>query len=354
MSDRLRTQDLRTPVVGAPMAGGPSSPELVAAVSEAGGLGMIAAGYLDAGATRAAVESVRALTSEPFGVNLFLTDEEDSRAAAAGDPDGLDRFRSALEPFAARVGAEPGEPAFSDNDHAAKIALLAELAVPVVSVVFGIPDPEDVRRLREAGSTVVVGVTSVADADRAVAAGADWLCVQGTEAGGHRFTTSIGDEPGDESTVELVSAVRAEHPEVPIVAAGGLCSPDAVRMVRGAGADLVQLGTALLACTEAGTSEAHRRALADPELETTRVTRAFSGRPARALAGEAVRALDPVATPAYPQVNAMTGPMRKAAAKAGESGLVAAWAGTAWRDAAEWRDRPAAEVIAGLLGPSYK
>ena len=331
------------------MAGGPSTPELVAAVGRAGGLGVLAAGYLDAERMGAEIDATRGLCPGPFGVNLFVTDPADSWAAVAGRDGSVEAYAEALRPWAERLGASlPEHPAFTDNDHSAKLELLCTLGVPVVSFTFGCPEPAVVRALHEAGSAVSVGVTTVADAVAAVEAGADWLCVQGPEAGGHRFTWAIGAEPPRTPLPGLVRAVRAELPRTELVAAGGLCTPEAVAEVLAAGATGVQLGTALLAAREAGTSAPHRAALGDPRYTATRVTRCFSGRPARGLANAFLEEFDPIAPPAYPQVNALTGPLRAAGAKAGDTEVLALWAGTEWERARPLAGRPAEEIVAGL------
>ncbi|MFL0578855.1 NAD(P)H-dependent flavin oxidoreductase [Dietzia sp. 179-F 9C3 NHS] len=348
-SSRLRPADLRRAVIGAPMAGGPTTPELIAAVAEAGGLGMIGSGYLDAAATREEIARVRAATDAPFGVNVFLVDRADSDAALAADPGALARYAEALTPVAERLGITLAEnPEFSDFDQEATLAALVADPVAVVSFTFGIPDPDTVRALQAAGTAVVVTVATVEDARRAVAAGADWLSVQSAEAGGHRSTTTIGETPDGATTVELVGAVRAALPEVPFVAAGGICSSQAVAAALEAGADGVQLGTVLLRTPEAGTSTLHRAALGDPRFGESRPTRCYTGRYARALVNDFVARYDPIAPAAYPHLHVLTGPMRRAAAQAGDRDIPPLWAGSAWREADAYADRPAAEVVAEL------
>lgn len=348
---RLLPSHLRRPVIGAPMAGGPTTPELIAAVGEAGGLAMIGSGYLDAAGTRAEIARVRDLTDAPFGVNVFLIDRADSEAAlaAAGGPDVVARYADAIGPVAQRLGVALAQaPEFTDFDQGATLAALLDDPVPVVSFTFGIPDPDVVRGLQEAGSAVVVTVAGVADACRAVEAGADWLSVQSAEAGGHRSTTTIAEEPDDITTVDLVRAVRQALPAVPFVAAGGLSSPEDVAAALHAGADGVQVGTALLRTSEAGTSALHRAALADPRFTESRATRCYTGRYARALVNEFIEEFDVAAPPAYPHLHLLTGPMRTAAARAGDAEVPPLWAGSRWRAADAYADLPAAQVVADL------
>ena len=348
---RLLPSHLRRAVIGAPMAGGPTTPELIAAVGEAGGLGMIGSGYLDATATRAEVARVRELTDSPFGVNVFLLDEADSAAAlvAAGGIAGLRDYASGLQSVADRLGISLVEdPQFTDFDQDATIEALIEDAVPVVSFTFGIPTAEVVARLQAAGSAVVVTVAGVEDAVRAAEVGADWLSVQSVEAGGHRSTTTVGEEPRDIATVDLVRAVREALPEMEFVAAGGIATPEAVAAALEAGANGVQLGTVLLRTPEAGTSALHRAALADPRFTESRPTRCYTGRYARALVNGFVASHHDAAPAAYPHLHILTGPMRKAAAQAGDIEVPPLWAGAGWRAADAYADRPAAEVVAEL------
>ncbi|UVE96789.1 nitronate monooxygenase family protein [Dietzia sp. B32] len=348
---RLLPSHLRRAVIGAPMAGGPTTPELIAAVGEAGGIAMIGSGYLDAAGTRAEMARVRELTDAPFGVNVFLLDRADSDAAlsAAGGPGVVAEFAAAIGPVAQRLGVAltPG-PEFTDFDQDATLDALVEDPVAVVSFTFGIPDPGVVRALQDVGSAVVVTVAGVADARRAVEVGADWLSVQSAEAGGHRSTTTVGEEPDDITTLALVRAVREELPETEFVAAGGISTPEDVAAVLAAGADGVQVGTVLLRTPEAGTSALHRAALGDPRFTESRPTRCYTGRFARSLVNEFVDEFDAAAPPAYPHLHLLTGPMRKAAAQAGDPEVPPLWAGSRWREADAYADRPAAEVVADL------
>ena len=348
---RLLPSYLRRAVIAAPMAGGPTTPELIAAVGEAGGLGMIGSGYLDAAGTMAEVRKVRDLTDAPFGVNVFLLDRDDSEAALeeAGGDDALARYAEAIGPVAERLGVElASEPAFTDFDQQATLEALLGDPVAVVSFTFGIPEQKTVRALQEVGTAVVVTVATVADAVRAAEVGADWLSVQSAEAGGHRSTTTVGEKPDDISTLQLVRDVRAALPDVEFVAAGGISTPEDVAAALAAGATGVQLGTVLLRTPEAGTSALHRAALGDPQFTQSRPTRAYTGRYARALVNEFVAEHHDAAPAAYPHLHILTGPMRKAASQAGEIQVPPLWAGSRWRAADAFADRPAAEVVAEI------
>ncbi|MFB7616532.1 nitronate monooxygenase [Kitasatospora sp. NPDC056181] len=330
--------ELAVPVIAAPMAGGASTPELVAAVNAAGGLGMLAAGYRSAGAMAEQIERTAGLTDRPFGVNLFVP-------AGPGDPLAVAAYRERLLPEADRRGVRlPVAIAPDRDDWDAKIAaLLARpVPVPVVSYTFGLPSPEEARALRAAGTYQVGTVTTPEEARCAEAGGMDALCVQGPEAGGHRATHRVADRPGDVPLLELLAAVRAVT-ALPLVAAGGLADGAGIAAALRAGAVAVQLGTALLRADESGASAAHRAALA--ELPGTVVTRAFTGRPARGLRNAFIERFGPYAPAAYPEVHHLTQPLRAAAAARADTSAMHLWAGTGHRAA---RGGPAAEIVKEL------
>ena len=211
-----------------------------------------------------------------------------------------------------------------------------------MSFTFGLPSTAVLGELRRAGIETVVTVTDVDEAAAALAAGVDGLCLQGPDGGGHRGTLDPVKEPSGSDLVDLVAAVRSQT-DVPIVAAGGIATPERAAQVRAAGADAVQIGTALLLTPEAGTGLAYRRALTDPALERTAVTRAYSGRLARGLETDFLLRHDGEAPAAYPEVHHLTVPLRRASARAERADLLALWAGTGWRSA---RPVPAATVVA--------
>lgn len=347
---RFRLTDLRLPILGAPMAGGPSTPALAAAVTAAGGLGFLAAGNRPVAGVRADVEEVRALTDGAFGVNLFVPQAANTAAPGpAVDPAvhlSVAAYREELRDTARRYGVElPDTDPADDDGWAAKLELVEELRVPVVSFTFGLPAASVLERLAAVGTTTSVTVTSVPEAEAAVRAGAHLLTVQGPAAGGHRGTHRAEDVPGEEPLAELVAAVRAAV-DVPIVAAGGIASAAEADTVRAAGADAVQIGTLLLRTHEAGTSAAYREALGSGRYTETAVTRAFSGRLARGVRNGFIDRFKNIAPAAYPQVNQLTKPIRAAAAKAGDPEAIALWAGPSFAAA---REVPAAEVVRGIL-----
>lgn len=321
--------DLTRPLIAAPMAGGPSTPTLVSAAARAGGLGFLAAGYKTTDAVAAELDAVREAGVTTLGLNLFVPAEP---AAASDLGDAVAAYRDALAPLAARLGVEPGQPRPDDDAFEAKLALALERRVPVVSFTFGLPPADAVSALHDADMFVAASVADLDAARAAQALGVDALVVQGCEAGGHRATLTASEEPNDQRTVDLVT--QAATLGVPIIAAGGIATRADVAAQLAAGAQAVQLGTALLRCPEAGTSLVHRAALTDPHFTETVVTRAFTGRPARGLAN-AFASEHPDAPAAYPAVHQVTGPLRQAAAASGDVEQVHLWAGTRWQAASD-------------------
>ncbi len=324
------------PVVGAPLAGGPSTAELAAAVSEAGGLGFLAAGYRSVEELERELERTRALTRRPFGVNLFypVREQVDDAALAA--------YAERLRAEGDRYGVEPGEPRWSDDGWEAKLELVAREPPAVVSITFGCPGREIVESLRAGGSAVWCTVTSAAEAEAAAAAGVDALVVQGCEAGGHQGSFRDDDDEEPVSVLALLQQV-ARVTDRPLVAAGGIATGRAVAAVLAAGASAAQIGTAFLLAPEAGTSEPHRAALRGDG--PTRLTRAFTGRRARGIVNRFMREHEAAAPRGYPEVHFVTAPIRAAARSAGDAEAINLWAGQAYPLT---REEPAGPIVERL------
>ncbi len=344
MSDRRedRIRELSTlPIWVAPMAGGPSTTGLVAAAAQAGAFGFLAGGYKTAAAMRAEMDALRAAGTRRFGINVFVP------GAPAGDGGAVSAYVGSLRADAALVGAEVGEPAWDDDGWTDKIALLLDDPPPVVSFTFGCPPAETLAGLRRRDVLVAITVTSAGEADQAARAGADGLIVQGREAGAHSGTfTNDGAPDRRPGLPDLLAEVAevAERTGLPLIAAGGMADPAGVAAALDAGAAAASLGTAFLRCPESGAHPLHKTALADPRFTATAVTRAFSGRPARALVNRFL--LDhPDAPAGYPEINNATRPPRARAAAAGDPDRMSLYAGEGFRDAS---DRPAAEIIGQL------
>ena len=325
----------RVPIVQAPLAGGASTPALTAAVVEAGAFGFVAAGYKTPEALGDDIRATRALTEASFGVNVFVPGHATARPR-------YERYIEALRDEAGRQGVALGEPRFEDDAWDAKLALLEADPVAAVSFTFGCPPAEVVARLQAAGSTVWLTVTDVDEAERAAAAGADVLIVQGIEAGGHRASFVDADGAGEYGLLALLQLVGA-HVDLPLVASGAIASGGALAAVLCAGAQAAQIGTAFMRCPEAGTSPAHRAALAAQT--PTRLTRAFTGRQARGIVNRFLREHSAGAPLAYPEIHHVTAPLRAAARAADDPDAINLWAGQAHELAS---DAPAAEVVAAL------
>jgi NAD(P)H-dependent flavin oxidoreductase YrpB (nitropropane dioxygenase family) len=334
----LKLLESSLPLAAAPMAGGPTTVALAAAVSAAGGFPFLAAGYKSTTAMADEIEQLRALNPS-FGVNLFVPSRHHV------DADAFRAYARELQPEADVYGIElAGSPIDDDDQWEEKLAQLTARPVPIVSLTFGLPDVADIAALQQAGSRVLATVTSPDEAVAAGAVGVDGLVVQGPAAGGHSgvFDPTRSPEPVD--TSELVGHVRAAV-DLPVVAAGGVDGPDAVRRLLAAGAQAVAVGTLLLRTDEAGTSATHRAALADPRFAETVITRAFTGRPARGLRNAFIDRHERNSLTAYPAVHHLTRALRQAAAQADDPDRLHLWAGTGWRSAPTG---PAADVIGCL------
>jgi nitronate monooxygenase len=317
------------------MAGGPSTPALAVAVSEAGGLGFIAAGYRAPEAVAQDIETVRSETSRPFGVNLFAP------SGPSADPRVVADYAQRLRGEADRYGAPLGDPRHDDDHYAAKLALIERERIAVASFTFGCPAKEAVARLHAADTAVWVTVTSVAEAEQAVTAGADALIAQGTEAGGHRGFFSDDDDQENLGLLVLLRLLSGFG--IPLIAAGGIMDGPTIAAVRCAGAAAAQLGTALMLTPEAGTSPAQREVLT--ATRPTRLTRAFSGRTARGQVNRFMTEHDADAPRAYPEVHHLTTPIRAAARGAGDAEAINLWAGQGHELA---RAQPAGELVRRL------
>ncbi len=310
MMSRFDVRDLAVPVIVAPMAGGPSTPELAAAATNAGGLGFVAAGYLSAEVFAERIAAARRLTSGPLGVNLFVPQP------SAGTPAAIERYAATLADEAQRYGASLGEPRYDDDGWAAKLDVVLDMRPQVVSFTFGLPTTAECARLRDAGITTVGTVTTLAEAEMAVACGVDAVVAQGPSAGGHRGTFDPAAPPAADPLEQLLAALAIIG--VPVVAAGGLATADDVGRVLRAGAVAAQLGTAFLLADEAGSSPVHRAALQDPQFTETVVTKAFSGRYARGLRNRFIDEHEAQAPLGYPEIHYLTSPLRAASVRAGD------------------------------------
>ena len=293
--------DLAVPIVQAPLAGGPSTPQLAATVSSVGAFGFLAAGYLSPERLQEDITSLRAMTTAGFGVNVFVPSAgpADARVVAA--------YAASLRDDAERAAVTLGVPAFDDDGFDEKIDLLCTDPVAVVSFTFGLPGSDVVRRLSDVGSEIWLTVTSPGEAHAAAELGPAALIVQGIEAGGHRAIHRDDDDAADLSLLAALQLIAAEV-DVPLVATGGIATGAAIAAVLAAGASAAQLGTAYLRCPEAATSAVQRAALGT-SLPTV-LTRAFTGRLARGIRNRFHVDHGASAPHAYPEVHHLTAPLR--------------------------------------------
>ncbi len=330
------------PIIQAPMGGGPSTPELVAAVSNAGGLGSLGAPYLTAEQITDAIGKIRALTDKPFGVNLFA-----GAYSTENNKDPAPMLGLLGEIHATLDLPPPVLPVLPPDPFPAQLAAVLEARPAVFSFTFGIPDAPALARLKAADIAVVGSATTVEEARLLEDAGVDGIMAQGAEAGAHRGSFARTFEASMVPTSDLVRGIVASV-SVPVTAAGGLMDGADIAAVLRLGAAAAALGTAFLVCPESGAPAAHRQAVLTARSDTTVITRAFSGRPARGLDNVFIARLagneDQILP--YPLQNALTRAMRTAAAKRGNAGFLSLWAG---QGVAKSRALPAAELVARLV-----
>ena len=327
---------------------------------------MLGCGMRSPSAMAEAAAEVRRRTDRPFGFNLFVQD------TPAPDPATVEQALARLAPLYAEFGLQPAVPAQWCEDFASQFEALVEARPAVASFTFGILNAVQVERLHGAGCTVIGTATTVAEAIAWAEVGADAVCASGMEAGGHRGTflpmsrsAHAGLVPGEPAvqsspsqadfaaamvgTMALVpQCVDALRPRgVAVIAAGGIMDGRGIAAAQALGADAVQMGTAFLACPESGIGQAYREALERAQGTDTRVTRIFSGRPARGIVNPMIQRLaaDEAAVPAYPVQNALTGALRRAAAAQGRADYLSLWAG---QGVAATRALPARELLAVL------
>jgi nitronate monooxygenase len=324
MSLKSLLDSLPIPIVQAPMANF-STPEMAREVSKAGGLGSVAAAAFTPDDIAAAARLVRDATDAPFGMNLLVNDPQPPDAA------GLDAALERLRPYYDELGAPlPERPNRFAHDFDAQLDALIAAAPPVASFAFDLIDPARVRALQAAGSYVVGTANTVGEARAWAEAGADGICAQGMEGGGHRGNFREDIDASLIGTFALVATVRAAV-DLPVIAAGGIMDGQGVAAALALGADAVQMGTAFLLAEETLVSPLHRAAIEGAADDPTRLTRAFSGRYARGIENRFMREMRPFEdeVPAYPVQNRLTQGLRAAAAKAGRPEFMSLWAGQA-------------------------
>ncbi len=333
------------PIVQGPFGGGLSTARLTATVSNLGGLGSFGAHHLAPDDILRTGAEIRALTSQPFALNLWVSDYD--AGGATLDAETFDRYWPMFASYFNELGvAKPTLPAIIHHRFEDQVEALLEARPPVFSFVFGIPAPRILAACRVRGIVTVGAATSIAEALALEAAEVDLIVATGFEAGGHRPAFLAPAEESLMGTFALTQLV-ARRVTRPVIAAGGIADRAGARAALVLGAQAAQIGTAFLACVESNASEAHRAALFDARAERTMLTRAFSGRLARGIrnrwseewaAGQA--------SPApFPVQNWFLSQLRPVVQAAGRSDLVSLWSG---QIAPNLRHRSAAALMAEL------
>ena len=312
--------ELRYPIIQAPMAGGVATATLAIEVSKNGGLGFLAAGYK----TSVALENEMKACIEAnvlYGVNLFVPSNEKLDEVA------LKSYKKQLEKdFSMSLPVKE----WSDDEWFEKLALVEKYKVPFVSFTFGCPEKQIIERLHKIGCKIIVTVTNIEEARIAYERSADAICVQGINAGGHRGTfqntNSLNNEPLHELIIKVKNAVK-----MPIIAAGGIMTGQQIQILLIAGANAVQLGTAFICCNESGANEVYKRALIEGHFRETALTKTFTGRLARGLSNEFIKKYELQAPNVYPALHYLTQPIRKQALENKNPQAMSLWAGTGFK-----------------------
>lgn len=315
---------IELPVIQAPMAGA-TSPAMVIAASEAGGLGSLPAAMLSVEQLRKTLDEIRAATRKPINVNFF------THAAAPADPAAQMRWRARLAPYYVEQGLDPaqavpssGRAPFED----AHCQVVEEYRPEVVSFHFGLPSPERLERVRRTGAKIIASATTVAEARWLAERGVDGVIAMGFEAGGHRGNFLANDMHAQIGTFALVPQI-VDAVQVPVIAAGGIAEGRGVQAALALGAAAVQVGTAYLLTPEALISSAHRAALMSVESDGTALTNLFTGRPARGIYSRLMREMGPMAAdvPSFPGAGGALMPLRSSAGAGESTDFSNLWAG---------------------------
>ncbi|HTE13470.1 MAG TPA: DUF561 domain-containing protein [Burkholderiales bacterium] len=333
----------RLPIIQAPMAGGTTTPALVAAASNAGALGSFGFAYMQPEAMQRAIDAVRELTRGPINLNLFVSPQPAS-IPASEQREAI----AAIAGYYTEMGLAPPKAVSAPYapDVEAQLNLIEDARPQVFTCHLGDLDTTRLRRMQAAGIRIGAGATCVAEALHVEALGADFIIAQGAEAGGHRG--SYLRDPYDAMTGTLaLTRLIVRAVKIPVVAAGGIMDGAGIAAVLALGAQGAQLGTAFIPCSESGAAAAHKQSLLAAQEDTTLITEKFSGKPARGLANRYMREMNDANAPqlAFPAQNMLTGPLRAASAKAGNPDFVSMWAGQA---APLSREMPVAQLVAAL------
>ncbi|CAM4395377.1 nitronate monooxygenase [Paenibacillus endophyticus] len=337
-TELTRLLNIKYPIFQAPMAGGSTTPDLVASVSNAGGLGNLGAGYLTPEQIRLAIREIRQRTDRPFGINLFVPEQSNT------SEESISRMNDYLNKIRAEIGIAPNPiiPKFAESFEEQVQAVLEE-NVKLFSFTFGIPSLDVIEAMKQGGTIVVGTATTVEEGKLLQAAGVDAIVAQGSEAGGHRGNFLKSTTESMIGTMALVPQML-DHVSIPVIASGGIMDGRGLIASLALGASAVQMGTAFLASVESGAHAEYKRKIRSSNEDSTEITNTYSGKAARGILTNFmndVRAY-PGQIPAYPIQNALTRDIRQAAAQKNNPEYMSLWAGQGLRLA---KERPAAEII---------
>lgn len=322
------------PIIQAPMAGGISTVALAAAVSKNGGVGFLAAGYKTAGALEKEILEMEQI-GVLYGVNVFVPSKEPVEQ-------DVGTYKTLLEKD---WDMELELPAWSDDEWQQKLTLLKRYKVPAASFTFGCPNKEIIKDLQEQGIYIIITVTDANEARLAQQAGADAVCLQGIEAGGHRGSFENSDLQESRPLIDLLREVR-KTVEIPVITAGGIMEGWQIAELIQAGAAAVQLGTAFICCEESGANQLYKRALIERQFTSTKLTRTFTGRLARGLENDFMHRYEAVAPAVYPTLHFLTQSIRKKALASENTQAMSMWAGEGFQRV---RAMPVKELMEKLV-----
>lgn len=345
-TELTRKLKIQYPILQAPMAGGPTTPDLVASVSNAGGLGSLGAGYLSPEQIRNAIKEIKQRTDQPFGVNLFVPDQSIARK------DNIEGMNNYLDKYRVDLGIAPSPSVtkFSESFEE-QVQVVLEENVSVFSFTFGIPSQDIIQSMKQNGIFVIGTATIVDEAIALEIAGVDAIVAQGSEAGGHRgsFLTSTADALI--GTMALVPQI-VDHVSIPVIASGGIMDGRGLVASLVLGATAVQMGTAFLASIESGAHAVHKQKIISSNENATEVTKSYSGKAARGIFTDFMKDMRfyEGTIPDYPIQNALTRDIRQAASKESNPEYMSLWAGQGLRLA---NDQAAAEIVKKTVDQAY-
>ncbi|MGP4074285.1 NAD(P)H-dependent flavin oxidoreductase [Halobacillus sp. K22] len=330
------------PIIQAGMAGGVTTPELVAAVSNSGGVGTIGAGYLAPDKLVKMIKTVKNKTQKTFGVNVFIP------KLPHYYPDQVARSRQLLQPYEQELNLTPRQVMkSSESIFEEQVNAIIKSQVPVCSFTFGVPDKRLVEELHKNGVKVIGTATTVEEAVINEEAGVDIITAQGSEAGGHRGTFNVSFDQGMIGTMSLVPQV-VDEVSLPVLAAGGIMDARGLAASLMLGAEGVQMGTAFVTSLESGAKKQHKEAILHAKENETTITSVFSGKPARGIDNEFIKKMKPYQKelPDYPIQNELTKEIRKEAAQRNKPEWMSLWSGQSPRLS---RSKHASDVVREVI-----